>query len=78
MQLKQGDIFNKILGQSPWSMAMCLVWQSLYYWGMVETGPFFLLGDVQLIWGRGGWQFFKINILAVKHLKINIMAWVPR
>ena len=28
---------------------MCLVWQSLYYWGMVETGPFFLLGDVQLI-----------------------------
>ena len=46
-------------------------------WGMVETG-FFLLGDVQLIGGGGRWQFFKINILAVKHLKINIMAWVPR
>ena len=28
-------------------------------------------------WGGGG-QFLKINILAVKHLKINIMAWVPR
>ena len=27
---------------------------------------------------EGGWQFFKINILAVKHLKINILAWVPR
>ena len=27
----------------------------------------------------GGGQFFKNkNILAVKHLKINIMAWVPR
>ena len=26
----------------------------------------------------GGWQFFKLNILAVKHLKINIMAWVPK
>ena len=22
--------------------------------------------------------FLKINILAVKHLKINILAWVPR
>ena len=38
----------------------------------------FLLGDVQLILREGGWQFFKINILAVKHLKINILAWVPR
>ena len=38
----------------------------------------FLLGDEQLIlMGRGG-QFFKINILAVKHLKINILASVPR
>ena len=36
----------------------------------------FLLGDVQLILGGG--QIFKINILAVKHLIINIMAWVPR
>ena len=32
----------------------------------------FLLGDEQLIMGRG-WQFFKINILAVKHLNINIL-----
>ena len=40
----------------------------------------FLLGDEQLILkgGGAGWQFFKINILAVKHLKINILAWVPR
>ena len=37
--------------------------------------PFFLLEDVQLI---GGGQIFKINILAVKHLIINIMPWVPR
>ena len=29
-------------------------------------------------WGGGGWQCFKINIFAVKHFKINIMAWVPR
>ena len=29
-------------------------------WGMVETGPFFLLGDVQLIrGGGGGGGFFK-------------------
>ena len=34
----------------------------------------FLLGDEQLIGG----QFFKINILAVKHLNKNILAWVPR
>ena len=43
--------------------------------GMVETGPFFLLGDVQLM---GGGAIFKINILAAKHLIINIMGWVPR
>ena len=35
---------------------------SRYYWGMVETGPFFL-GDVQLI------QLTP---------KINIKDWVPR
>ena len=36
----------------------------------------FLLGDEQL---RGeGWHFLKVNILAVKHLKINFLAWVPR
>ena len=38
----------------------------------------FLLGDEQLILKGGGWQFFKINILTVKHLKINNLAWVPR
>ena len=35
----------------------------------------FLLGDEKLILRGGGvWQFFKINILAVKHLKIDILA----
>ena len=34
----------------------------------------FLLGDEHR--GGGGWQ--SGNILAVKHLKINILAWVPR
>ena len=38
----------------------------------------FLFGDEQLIQREGGLQFFKINILAVKHFKINILAWVPR
>ena len=37
----------------------------------------FLLGEEQLILG-GGWLavFLKINILAVKHNKINMLAWV--
>ena len=41
----------------------------------------FLLGDEQLILrvgGGGGWQFFKINFLSVKPLKINILARVPK
>ena len=63
--------YLNILGQSPWSMAVGTIWE----WSKLV--PFFL-GGVQLIWGEGWWQFFKINILAVKHLKINIMAWVPR
>ena len=37
--------------------------------------PFFVRGGTA---DSGGGQFFKINILAVKHLKINILAWVPR
>ena len=45
---------------------------------MVETGPFFVRERTVESGRGGGWQFFKINILAVKHLKINIMAWVPR
>ena len=67
--------FFSWLGQSPWSMAMCLVWQSVLL-GNGWNWSLFLLGDVQLIGGGG--QLFKINILAVKHLIINIMAWVPR
>ena len=63
-----------VLGQSPWSMAMCLVWKSVLF-GNGGNWSLFLLGDVQLIWEGA---VFKINILAVKHLKINIMAWVPR
>ena len=35
----------------------------------------FLLGDKRLILRGGGWQFFKVDILAVKYLKINILAW---
>ena len=37
--------------------------------------PFFVRG--RTVDSGGGVQFFKISILAVKHLK-NIMAWVPR
>ena len=46
-----------------------------------RNDPFpFLLGDEQLILRGegGGWHLLKINILAVKHLKINILAWVTR
>ena len=58
-----------ILGQSPWGMAMCLV--------LLKMVPF-LLGEGQLILRGWGLAVFKINILAVKHLKINILAWVPK
>ena len=68
-----------LLGQSPWGMAICLVWQSVLLGkGMVETGPFFARGRTVDSGGGGGWKFFKKNILAVKHLKINNLAWVPR
>ena len=40
--------------------------------------PLFVSGRTVDSEGEGGWQFLKINILAVKHLKINILAWVPR
>ena len=42
--------------------------------------PFFVWGrTVDSEGGGAGWQFKKKNnILAVKHLIINIMAWVPR
>ena len=38
----------------------------------------FLLGDEQLILREGGGGTLKKKILAVKRLKINILAWVPR
>ena len=38
---------------------------------MVEAGPFFLLGDEQLVW-RGGGE--KINIVARNSLEINILT----
>ena len=40
--------------------------------------PFFVRGRTVDSGGGGGVQIFKINILAVKLLIINIMAWVPR
>ena len=44
----------------------------------LELVPFLLGGEQLILRGGGGagWQFFKINtcILAVKHLKINILA----
>ena len=58
-------------------MAMCL-YGSRYYGGMDETCPFFVRGRTLDSEGGGGWKFYKINILAVQHLKINILAWVPR
>ena len=46
---------------------------------MVETVPFFVRGrTVDSEGGGGGLDFLKINILAVKHLKINFLALVPR
>ena len=64
------NTFKASLGQSPWSMAMCLVWQSVYYWVMVKTGPFFVSGRTVDSEGGGvGLAVFKINILVVKHLK---------
>ena len=44
----------------------------------LELVPFLLGGEQLILRGRGAGSFFKINILAVKHLEINIMAWVPR
>ena len=39
-----------------------------YYWGMVETGLFFVRG--RTVDTEGGGHFLKTNILTVKHLKI--------
>ena len=55
-------------------MAMCMTIGTIGEW--LKLVPF-LLGDEQLIMRGKDWQFFKINILAVKHLKINILAWIP-
>ena len=56
------------------SMAVGTIWEGL------NLVPFFVRRRTVDAGGvvGGGWQFFKINILAVKHLKINILAWVPR
>ena len=53
------------------SMAVGTIWEWL------KLVPFFVRGRT-VDSGGGGWQFSKIYILAVKHFKINIMAWVPR
>ena len=45
---------------------------SRYYWGMVETGPFFVKG--RTVDSEVGAVVWQINILAVKHLNINILA----
>ena len=40
--------------------------------------PFFGRGRTVYSEGGMGLAVFLINILTVKHLKINILAWVPR
>ena len=52
------------------SMAVGTIWEWL------KLVPIFVRGRTVDSEGRG--QFFRINILAVKDLKINILAWVPR
>ena len=53
--------FLDILDQSPWGMAMCFVYGSQYYWGMVELVPFFVRGRTvcQLILRGGGADIFS-------------------
>ena len=61
-----------LLRQSPWGMAMCLVLVFSIV-GTIGEGlklVLFLLGNEQLILKVVG--FLKINILAVKHLKIYL------
>ena len=50
-----------LLGQSPLGMAMCTVWQSVLYWGMVESGPSFVRRRTVDSEGGGGGvgQFLK-------------------
>ena len=42
------------------------------FWEWFKLVPFFVRG--RTVDSEGGFQFFKVNILAVKHLKINILA----
>ena len=44
----------------------------------LKVVPFIVRGRTVDSAGGRGVAVFKINILAVKHLKINILAWVPR
>ena len=48
-----------------------------YFWGMVGTGPFFVRRRTVDSEGGGGGQFLKKYFWAAKHLKIDILAWVP-
>ena len=59
---------------------MCLVWQSVLLGKWLKLVPFFVRGRTVDSEGEegGGLAVFKINILAVKHLEINILAWVLR
>ena len=77
IQNKYLGLYLQLLGQTgAW---LCIKYGSRYYWGMAETVPFFVRGRIiDSEGGLGAGIFKKINILAVKHLKINILAWVPR
>ena len=68
-----------LTGPNPWGMAICLVWKSVLLGIGWNWSLFFVRGrTVESGGGGAGWLFFKINILAITHLKINILAWVPR
>ena len=69
-RIQSASIFFKIQGQSPCGMAMSLVLQSVLL-GLIEMVPFIVRGRIVDSEGAG-------SFMAVKHLKINIQAWVPR
>ena len=45
---------------------------------MIENGPFFVRVEQLILKGGGAGIFFQNKYPAVKHLKINILAWVPK